>query len=436
MFGFLSCLPLGSIPVVVFFKNTDMGSSFHVYPDQGDFRCERALSIYGKLFTNTHKKRSPWDMSTELIRIGLARMYAEYGERRDFLPSFVRWLENAGYQVVLEYGYGSGMGYSPDDYQSEGSTVAFATHDDVYQQDIVLVLRCPSDDDLQKLRPGSTLISMLHFPTRPERVDFLRSLGIEAISLDSITDDVGRRLVENLRAVAWNGLEVGFQVLHRTYPNPGLESSQRGPVHATILGIGAVGIHAVQAASRYGNVRLWESLAGRGVPGVLVSALDYDLTSNEQVMHELLSRTDILVDATQRRDQSQIIIPNAWIGWMPEHAVLVDLSVDPYDCDSDPPKVKGIEGIPQGNLDQYVFTPDDPAYERIPSCISTENRRHAVSCYSWPGIHPIECMEVYGKQIYPLLRTIIERGGVQNIRPKGSYFERALSRAMLSRWSG
>ncbi len=373
-------------------------------------------------------------MSEKHLSIGLARMHAEYGERRDFLPSFVRWLEQSGYRVVLEYGYGSGMGFSPDDYQPEGSATTYATHDEVYQQDIVLVLRCPSDEDLKKLKPGATLISMLHYPTRPQRVAFLRSLGVEAISLDSIKDDVGRRLVENLRAVAWNGLEVGFQVLHRTYPSPGLESPQRGPVYAVILGAGAVGMHAVQAASRYGNPKLWQSLARRGVPGVQVTAVDYDLTGNESAMREILSRADILVDATQRRDQSQVIIPNEWIGWMPEHAVLVDLSVDPYNCEVDPPEVKGIEGIPQGNLDQYVFMPDDPAYERIPACVSTEHRRYAVSCYSWPGIHPRECMEVYGKQLYPLLRTLIERGGVGGIHPRGNFFERAISRALLSRW--
>ena len=373
-------------------------------------------------------------MTPETLTIGLPRMHAEYGERRDFLPAFVHQLAGYGVDVVLEYGYGSGMGIEASKYLLPDVRVRFAVHDEVYQQDIVLVLRCPSDADLRKLKPGATLISMLHYPTRPQRVALLRELGIEAISLDSIKDDVGRRLVENLRSVAWNGLEVGFQVLHRTYPAPGLESPDRGPVYATILGVGAVGMHAVQAANRYGNVKLWRNLSASGVPGVQVTAVDYDLTGNADWMREILSRTDILVDATQRPDQTKVVIPNAWIGWMPEHAVLVDLSVDPYDCTTDPPEVKGIEGIPQGNLDQYVFMPDDPIYERIPPCISTEHRRAAVSCYSWPGIHPRACMGVYGKQIAPLMRTIIERGGAANIDPQGDFFERALSRAMLSRW--
>lgn len=97
--------------------------------------------------------------------------------------------------------------------------------------------------------------------------------------------------------------------------------------------------------------------------------------------------------------------------------------------------VKGIEGIPQGNLDQYIFTPEDPAYKAIPPCVRTRERRLAVSCYSWPGIYPKECMDVYGKQLAPLLDEIATRRGVQNIDPNGSFFQRAIGRAMLSNWN-
>lgn len=370
------------------------------------------------------------------ITIGMPRMYAEYSERRDFLPNFVARLIKLGADVSLEHGYGAGMGLTEEAYLQAAPQVNFVSHDDAYNQSIVIILRCPAEEDLRRLKPGACLISMLHYPTRPDRVELLHSLGIEAISLDSLTDDNGRRLIENLRSVAWNGLEVGFQVLRRTYPAPGLEGKSRPPIHATVLGVGAVGVHAVQAASRYGNLALWKNLAANGVPGVQVTAIDYDLTGNEETMREILSRTDILVDATQRPDPSRVVIPNEWIGWMPKHAVLVDLSVDPYNFDIHPPEVKGIEGIPQGNLDQYVFVPNDPAYERVPVSVSTKNRRHAVSCYSWPGIHPKECMELYGNQLRPVMRALLERGGVDFIHPKGRYFERAIGRAMLSCWQG
>ncbi len=373
---------------------------------------------------------------SETITIGMARMHAEFGERRDFLPEFVARLVRRGAKVVLEYGYGSGMGLTEEDYRSAAPKIQFKAHEEIYKQEYVLVVRCPSEDKLRLLNKGATLISMLHFPTRPQRVELLRSLGVEAISLDSLKDDNGRRLVENLKSVAWNGLEVGFQVLRRTYPAPGMEGMNRYPIHATIMGVGAVGGHAVQPASRYGDLQLWNLLAKRGVPGVQVTAVDYDVVNHEKAMRQILRHTDILADATQRPDSSKVVIPNEWIGWMPEHAVLVDLSVDPYNFEVDPPEVKGIEGIPEGNLDQYVFTPNDPAYERIPAQISTQNRRHVVSCYSWPGIHPKECMELYGNQLRPVMRVLLEKNGVKNINSKGFFFERAIARATLSHWKG
>ncbi len=369
------------------------------------------------------------------MTIGLPRMHAEAGERRDFLPPFIAGLENNGYRIFLEHGYGTGMGLSEADYREAAPSVRFASWEQTYQQDLVLVLRYPGDAVVRWMQhSGSCLISMLHYPTRPQRVEWLRSLGVKAISLDSIKDDNGRRLVENLQAVAWNGVEVAFQVLAKTYPPPGLENPQRPPLQVTLLGAGSVGAHVMQAAIRYGNVAYRNRLADANTPGVQLTVVDYDLTGHPVYMEPILRRTDLLIDATQRPDPSQPVISNDWLGLLPAHAVILDLAVDPYDFSREPHEVKGIEGIPQGSLDQYIFAPDDPIYQRLPASVRSQNRRHVVSCYSWPGIQPRECMDVYGKQLRPLMRTIHERKGVENIRPYGNFFERALSRALLSRW--
>ncbi|MCU0485370.1 MAG: hypothetical protein MUC85_04605 [Anaerolineales bacterium] len=374
-----------------------------------------------------------WNKNTANLplKFGLARMHYEPGERRDFLPDFVARLQFSGAQIMLEEGYGSGLGYSEQDYIQAANQVRIGTAEEVYQQDYVLVLRCPRDGQIRTLKKGACLISMLHYPTRPQRVELLRNLGVNAISLDSIKDDTGRRLVENLRAVAWNGIEAAMNLLAKTYPAPGFASPQRPPIRVTLLGAGAVGMQVVQAAARYGNTARHHRLAEQGVPGVLVTTLEYDSTPYERIVQPILETTDILVDATQRLDPTCPVIPNTWIRWLPEHAVLLDLSVDPYDCSVKPPFVKGIEGIPQGNLDQFEFAPDDPVYNAMPVCCDTTHRRYAVSCYSWPGIYPNACMEVYGKQILPILRTLLEREGLINIRPNGHYFERAITRGRL-----
>ncbi len=371
------------------------------------------------------------------IRVGLARMHQEPGEHRDFLPDFVAHLVHCGADVVLEQAYGSGMGLDESSYQSVAPGIRFAELGEVYQQDLVLVLRYPGDELIRTMRPGACLVTMVHYPTRPQRVAFLREVGIEAISLNSIKDDVGRRLVENLRAVGWNGVETAFHTLAAIYPPPGIEDPNRNPIKVTVMGAGAVGMFAIQAASRYGNEATWKKMASIGATGVQVTAIDYDVTNHATIVQQILKYTDILVDATQRPDPSRPVIPNDWIEVMRPHAVLLDLSVDPYECTAEGLQmVKGIEGIPQGNLDQYVFAPQDPAWDRLPECVDTRCRRWSVSCYSWPGVRPRECMDVYGKQLAPLFQTILEGGGVSQISPQGEFFARAAARAMLSHWAG
>ncbi len=369
------------------------------------------------------------------ITIGLCRIHMEAGEVRDFLPNLVGHIAKWGGKVILEHGYGSGMGLTEEDYLKVDPQISFASLEEIYRQEYVIVLRYPDESLIRLMRPGACLISMLHFPTRPTRVEFLKSLGIEALSLDSLKDDTGRRLVENLQMVAWNGVEVAFKVLRSVYPHPGFENPQRPPLRVTLLGGGAVGMHVVQAAIRYGDENYWRRMVSAGVPGVQVSVVDHDLTGNYPVMQNLLRNTDVLIDATQRPDPSLPVIPNDWIAFMAPHAVLLDLSVDPYNCNEVPFTVKGIEGIPHGNLDKFSFTPDDPAYNDIPVCINSHNRRYAVSCYSWPGITPRKCMDIYGKQLAPILRTILISKGIGNINSSGTFFHRAIQRARLSNWN-
>jgi alanine dehydrogenase len=114
--------------------------------------------------------------------------------------------------------------------------------------------------------------------------------------------------------------------------------------------------------------------------------------------------------------------------------VICDCNVDPYLLEADPPTVRSVEGIPQGDLDRWKLSPDDPAWGDVPAQIPHANRRWVVSCYSWPGVHPHACMQLYGDQLEPLLRTLFQRGGVSGLRTKGEFHERALWRASLRTW--
>jgi alanine dehydrogenase len=361
------------------------------------------------------------------ISVGFPRMKKESGERRVFLPEFIQFLTRFA-NVYLEEGYGSRSGFTFDDYRRGNSRVRLTNRAGAFGKDYVIILRSPNDDEFQLLRRNASLISMLHYPTRPGRVQILQELGIRSISMDSIVDDHNLRLVENMHAVAWNGLEAAFDVLEQDCP--GLLRND-SPYRVLVLGTGMVGKHAMEAGTKLGNIERNNRHIDAQGPGSIAMCIGRNITDNPVEMERLFHQTDVLVDATSRRNTSLPVVPNDWIAWLPETAVIVDLAVDPYLPDGDPPVVRGIEGIPQGNLSKYVFAPQDPEWDAcIPTSVPSKYRRRVVTCYSWPGIHPAACMEHYARQLSPLMEVLLTRPYDQ-ITLEGDYFGRALARAKL-----
>jgi alanine dehydrogenase len=366
------------------------------------------------------------------LTVGLPRMHQEPEERRDFLPELVRHLGLLGAEeIVIEEGYGSAIGLSDEAYRRAAPGVTVGSYEDSLEQDLVIVLRSPALNRLDAMKAGATLLSMLHARTHPERIERLAERGVHGISLDALTDDAGKRLVENLAIVAWNGTNAAFREIQRVHPN--FAHPSRRPVRVTCLGSGAVGAHAVHASTRYGDPDLREALVAKNVPGVEVTVVDFDLTWHEDYMLGRLEATDLLIDATQRIDPSRPVVPNRWIAALPTDAVILDLACDPYDLLAEPPLVKGIEGVPHGSLARYVFPPDDPAWDSLDASVETTNRRLALSCYSWPGLDPVGSMRMYGEQLEPLLDVLLRRPHDEWIEG-GSPPERALARAEVTRW--
>jgi len=361
--------------------------------------------------------------------IGFPRMHKEDGEVRDFLPPLIRYLASYAREVVIEEGAGSGMGLEIAAYTERQENVRVGSNQDCYDQDVVVQVRSPEDDEMARMKPGTVLVAMLHYPTHPGRVRLMRDLGLVPISMDSVADRDGERLIENIRGTSWNAAWAGFRALRKTYAD--FRSPGREPIKAVVVGTGPVGRYAAEAVTKYGDVALHLDMLARDIPGVVAHVIGRNVTRREKHLRSLLCRSDVFVDATFRSDPTQHIFPNDLIGDLPEHAVIVDATADPYITDTDPIQVKAVEGIPTGDLDQYEFAPDDPAFDALPESVDTTHRRTTVSCYSWPGLKPVACMQRYGRQLAPFLRILLEKP-VETLRVDSpNYFEAALCRGGL-----
>lgn len=361
--------------------------------------------------------------------IGFPRMHKEENERRDFLPSLFGELGSYGnIEIFVEKGYGSAMGFTEKDYLAYNPKIKFVDHDEIYMKDMVVVLRAPKNEELEIMKPGSVLVSMLHYETQEPRDKLLMDKGIKCFSMDGFKDDRNIRMLVNYAGTSRAGSKVAFAELKKRMK--GFYSSSRRPIQITIIGMGAVGINAAKAFEEFSDEEFyyknWE------MPGFLITMLPRNITKNEKYLREILSHTDILVDASKREDATQIIVANEMIEAMPEHAVILDLSADPYNDKLQPTQVKGIEGIPTGNIDKYVIETNDELYDTIPEGVGSKNRRLVVSCNAWPAVEPKECMAIYNEQLAPFLKVLMTRDIDDLDINSDNLHERSLVRASLS----
>lgn len=196
----------------------------------------------------------------------------------------------------------------------------------------------------------------------------------------------------------------------------------------TILGMGNLGVQAARYSFiEYNKQEIYEN----DVKGISVEFLDKEITSYPSSVKSILRESDIFIDATRRPDATLTIIPNDWLGELPEHAIILDLTADPYEERENGNQVKAIEGVPHGNIDKFVFSPhESEGYEEIPAFIETMNKRTSVSCNAWPSVMAKECMEVYGEKIWPFVQILLENGFNVDITAEDEN-QRALARSTI-----
>ena len=364
-----------------------------------------------------------------LKTIGFPRMHKEINEKRDFLPSFFDMLKKEQTQIFLEEGYGSALGYTKEDYLKNNRKIQFVANRECYEKDIVVVLRSPDFEQIDYMTEGSTLLSMLHYPTRATRVEKLKEKGIFAVSMDSIRNDFLERIIVNYEGTSGNGIDVAFTELAKSYKNICIE--ERKPIIVTIMGMGRVGLTAARLAGKYGNNKETERILQKKTKGVLVKMLPRSITNDKKQMIRILKKTDILVDATTRDDATEYIISNELLGNLKDHSIILDLTSDPYLIDVYPVQVKAIEGIPHGTLDKIVIYPNDDEYNNVPKCLKSLNQRTVVSCNAWPGVNPKGCMDLYGKQLIYIVQNLIGYSVDNFDLYNNDYFNRAIYRGTI-----
>ena len=354
--------------------------------------------------------------------VGFPRIKNFGGDIRDFLPSLFQYLKKfENLEIFAEKGYGSGFGLTGEDYLEANPRVKFVTSDEIYQKDLIVILKMPELEELEKLRDGCALFTMCHYSTRLLNVELFVRKRIKTFSMDSIVDDDNMRIFVDYFRTAFNASRIAFKELKKTMAD--FYSPTRRPINVTVIGVGSVAQNCAKSFEILGD----EEFLDKNIPGVVIRLLPRTVTYSDKLMISILKETDILVDASKRQDLSKCIIKNELLGYLPNHSIILDITADRYDIG----QVKPIEGTVVGSLSKLIIYPDDELYDTLPRNIESKNRRITVSCDAWPGVTPKESIIHYERLIKNFLEVLLNKDTDEIDKNSDNYFERALYRGTL-----
>ena len=349
------------------------------------------------------------------------------GDSRDFIPDLFAFMDRYdGVEFYLEEGYGSRLGYTAEDYTSASAKVHFVSREEAFGKDITMILKNPEPEDLEMLKDGSVYFSMLHYATRPKVREVIARKGLRTFAMDHIVDDNNLRIFADYFGTAFNGCKAAVEALKEVYP--AFYSTERGPIKALVMGVGGVGQNCIRSLEILSD----REFLGTEMSGILPIICTRTITGHQELFDSIISECQLVVDATQRKDETQYVMTNRQVGLLPKDAVILDICADRYDFLVDPPLVKGIEGTLTGTPGHSVIYPDDPGYDEIADKIDTTNRRVTVSCNAWPGEDVPRSVKVYYELMKNYVGIILQKDYEEISGDSDNLFERGLYRSTFT----
>ncbi|MGO1715644.1 MAG: Re/Si-specific NAD(P)(+) transhydrogenase subunit alpha, partial [Ancrocorticia populi] len=194
-------------------------------------------------------------------------------------PDSVRKLVTLGYTVRVEHAAGNAASFPDEQYLAAGAEIVESK--EVWESDVVICLDEPPAEKLELLRPGVTLISRLDPNSRPQLVEKLTSLKVNALAMDAVPR-ISRAQSMDVRSsmaniAGYRAVIEAANAFGRVFTGQVTAAGKVPPANVYVIGAGVAGLAAVGAASSMGaqvsgtDVRpevaeQVESMGGRFVP--------------------------------------------------------------------------------------------------------------------------------------------------------------------------
>lgn len=274
------------------------------------------------------------------MNIGVPKERRSFEYRVGLTPAGVQMLTKNQHTCYVEHNAGLGAGFSDHDYEQAGAHIVYSPHEVFGRSDFLLKVARPLYDEIEWLRPNTTIAGLLHLgSTRQEKIDLLLQNQITAIAYEQIQLPDGtvpvRRPLSQIagRLVA----QIAARLLQNNAGGKGiLLEGIAGvpPAEVVIIGAGIVGTYATRA------------FMGMGAH---VTVLDADLAALQKIFEQhggivtMLSNplnvarscayADVVIGAILKPGiNTPIVVTREMVQSMKPRSVIIDVSIDEGGC--------------------------------------------------------------------------------------------------------
>jgi len=326
-------------------------------------------------------------------------------------PETVKKLISAGHSVVIERGAGVKAAYIDSVYEQVGAKIT----DDAYTgSQIVLKVRAPKGEEIQKLSANTTVVAMFD-PYRNTELDQFAAQNVSAFALELLPRTLSR--AQNMDVLSSQANLAGYKSVllaaaeyQRMFPMLMTAAGTVKPARVVIMGVGVAGLQAIATAKRLGAV---------------VEATDLRPTAKDQV--ESLGGKWLDVPMSPEEQARADEAAKNGYGWMPgeqyikDQAAIVDKAVSNADIvittallpGRDAPRLIRAETVAKMKpgsviLDMAVESGGNVEGSKCGETVVTENGVKILGVPNIPSTVSTEASALYARNVYNFVETLFD----------------------------
>jgi NAD(P) transhydrogenase subunit alpha len=329
-----------------------------------------------------------------------------YGEKRAALiPASVKKLVQLGAQVSVESGLGAAAGFSDEEYQAAGASLADDRSALLASAQMVLRVRKPELADIELLQPGCIHVSFLDPFNETAIIDAMRERNISAISMEMIPRSTRSQKMDALSSQA-NLAGYVMALKAATYlpsilPMMMTPAGTLKPAKVFVIGAGVAGLQAIATAKRLGaQVTAFDtrSEVAEQVHSVGAKFLEIDLGETgstkdgyakeltaeqlqiqREAQKEVIANSDAVITTAQVFGRKPpVIVPKEFVAGMRAGSVVIDMAAETG-----------------GNVEGSV-----------PGEVVSVNGVNIVGTGNWPNEVARDASQMYSSNLYNLVEEL------------------------------